>query len=375
MFELLSATKLGRRGRIHTMHGAIETPVFFPVGTGGAMRGLTFDDIHELGAEVLLCNTYHLHLQPGEATVAAAGGLHQFINWEKPILTDSGGFQVFSLESIRKIEENGVHFRSHIDGAPLFLGPKEAIEIQHQLGSDIIMCFDECPPSTAPRAQIEAAVDRTIRWAIECKKHHERLIDERAKRPTAPTGPKKTGKESSVSSPLLFAIIQGGLDRELRKKCAEELIAIGFDGYAVGGLAVGETEDEMYGVLDDVCPVLPEDKPRYLMGVGRVEQHRQAIARGIDMFDCVLPMREARHGTVYIGDEKVRITNAQYKNDFSPLDLSSPSRYSREHSKAYLHHLFRVKERYAETIACAQNLGLTLQAIKKLRADIEERAL
>jgi queuine tRNA-ribosyltransferase len=350
MFELLATTELGRRGRLHTMHGVIETPIFFPVGTGGAMRGILLDDLKTLGADVLLCNTYHLHLQPGEGIVGEAGGLHRFIGWDRPILTDSGGFQVFSLEGIRKMHEHGVEFQSHIDGSRHFLGPEEAMRIQHTLGSDIIMCFDECPPSTAPRQKQIEAVDRTIRWARECKQWHEKLNH----------------------GSLLFGIVQGGLEQDLRKKCAEELIAIGFDGYAVGGLAVGETEQEMYDVLDYVCPVLPEDKPRYLMGVGRPSQHREAVKRGIDIFDCVLPMREARHGKIYRSDgTELRIRNAEYVHDHSAIDPDSPSPPSRKHTLAYLSYLFRSGERSAETIACMQNLGVTLEAMKKLRDEIQ----
>ncbi len=363
MFELLSTTELGRRGRIHTMHGIIETPVFFPVGTAGAMRGILLDDLTALGSDVLLCNTYHLHLQPGEDVVEEAGGLHQFIGWNGPILTDSGGFQVFSLEGIRKMHEHGVEFQSHIDGSKHFLGPEEAMRIQHKLGSDIIMCFDECPPSTAPRQKQIEAVDRTIRWAKECKKWHEELKQSKTKK-----------NSSSIDYPLLFGIVQGGLEQDLRKKCAEELIAIGFDGYAVGGLAVGETEDEMFSVLDYVCPVLPEDKPRYLMGVGRISQHREAVKRGIDLFDCVLPMREARHGKLYrVDGTEIRIHNAKYIHDHSPIDAESPSELSRKHSLSYLSHLFRAGERSAEAIACMQNMAVTLKAMQQLRVEIEKQ--
>lgn len=371
MFELIKTTPLGRRGRIHTMHGIIETPVFFPVGTGGAMRGILLDDLTTLGSNVLLCNTYHLHLQPGEDIIEEAGGLHTFIGWDGPILTDSGGFQVFSLSGIRKMKEHGVEFQSHIDGSKHFLGPEEAMTIQHKLGSDIIMCFDECPPSTAPRKKQIEAVDRTIRWAKECKKYHEELSA------TSYELREKSGARRSPLAavrPLLFGIVQGGLEQDLRKKCAEELIAIGFDGYAVGGLAVGETEKEMYDVLDYVCPVLPEDKPRYLMGVGKMHQHREAVKRGIDMFDCVLPMREARHGKLYLSDgTDIRIRNAQYMHDHSVIDAGSPSKLSRTLSKSYLTHLVRAGERSAETISCLQNLGVTLQAINRLREDIERQ--
>jgi queuine tRNA-ribosyltransferase len=375
MFELLSTSALGRRGRITTMHGVIETPVFFPVGTAGAMRGITLDDLTTLGSNVLLCNTYHLHLQPGEDVVKEAGGLHEFIGWNGPILTDSGGFQVFSLSGMRKMKEHGVEFQSHIDGSKHFLGPEEAMTIQHKLGSDIIMCFDECPSSTAPREKQIEAVDRTIRWARECKMHHERLKSEKMKtiKKSKTSSPLSSqSSSSSLSYPLLFGIVQGGLEQDLRRKCAEELIAIGFDGYAVGGLAVGETENEMFDVLDYVCPVLPEDKPRYLMGVGRINQHKEAVKRGIDLFDCVLPMREARHGKIYRSDgSEVRIHNAKYIHDHSVIDESSPSSFSRKHKLSYLSHLFRAGERSAEAIACMQNLGVTLDAMKKLREEIE----
>jgi queuine tRNA-ribosyltransferase len=380
MFELLAHSPIGRRGRIQTAHGVIETPAFFPVGTGGSMRGITLPELRSLGSTLLLCNTYHLHLLPGEDLVEEAGGLHDFIGWDGPILTDSGGFQVFSLESIRKIEEHGVQFQSHLDGSPRFLGPEEAMRIQHKLGSDIIMCFDQCPPSKAGRDTQMEAVDRTLRWAKECKEWHERL-----KKPRKPTTPKKPtnddrsssasseSSDSSASSPLLFGIVQGGLERDLRKKCAEELIAIGFDGYAIGGLAVGETEEEMYDVLDMVCPLLPEDKPRYLMGVGRIDQHRESVRRGIDFFDCVLPMREARHGKLYLSDgSAIRIEKSEFAHDHSIIDPDSPSPLSRLHKKSYLNHLFRAKERASETIACMQNLGLTIRAMERLRGKIEQ---
>lgn len=378
MFELLAQSKIGRRGRIHTMHGAIETPVFFPVATAGAMRGITLDDLVELGSDVLLSNTYHLHLQPGEDVVEEAGGLHRFIGWDGPILTDSGGYQVFSLESSRKLMEHGVKFKSHIDGSTHFLGPEEAMTIQHKLGSDIIMCFDECPPSTAPRAKQIEAVDRTLRWARECKQHHERLCKRRKNNNedvysfTGLLEESKKPNNQITNQPLLFGIIQGGLERDLREKCAEELIAIGFDGYAVGGLAVGETEEEMFAILDIVCPILPTDKPRYLMGVGKLHQHREAVQRGIDMFDCVLPMREARHGKIYRSDgTELRMHNAKYIHDHTLIDPDSHSPFSKKHSLSYLAHLFRAGERSAETIACMQNMAVTLDAMRKLREEIE----
>ncbi len=331
-----------------------------PVGTAGAMKGLTHNDILELGAQILLCNTYHLLLHPGDELIKEAGGLHTFINWEKPILTDSGGFQVYSLRNISKIEENGVHFKSHINGDPYFIGPEEAMRIQHNFGSDMIMAFDECPPSTAKRSDIQKAVDRTLKWAQECKKIHDDILLS------------EPFKSLKLPKPSLFAIVQGGLERDLREFCAQELIAMGFDGYAIGGLAVGESEEDMYSVLDCVCPLLPEEKPRYLMGVGEINQLKTSVAKGIDMFDCVLPMRIARHGSILLSDNsELRIQNAKYYSDHSAIDPHSPSVLSRTHSKSYLHHLFKAKERLADTIACAQNLGITLKTMQDLRKNID----
>src|SRR3989339_835510 len=383
MFALLKSTPLGRRGRLTTAHGAIETPFFMPVGTAGAMKGITFDHLLSLGTQVLLCNTYHLHLQPGEEIVAGAGGLHPFVGWEKPILTDSGGYQVYSLRTISAITEDGVQFRSHVNGDLHFIGPKESIEIQWKLGADIIMCFDECPPSTAPRAAIEAAVDRTIRWAKVCKEKHLKLAEENqrvilsgdegstryGKRDGSPLDSARGDTSSPYQhTPLLFGIVQGGLHQDLREKCARELISIGFDGYAIGGLEVGESQDEMFAVLSVVCPLLPEDQPRYLMGVGEISQMKAAIAKGIDMFDCVLPMRVARHGQVLLSDgSSINIENSAYRTAHVPIDADSPSSLSRTHFRSYLHHLFKSRERLAETLAQLQNLGVTLKAIRELR--------
>lgn len=355
MFTLLQSSAKGRRGVLTTAHGTVQTPVFMPVATGGAMRGVTLEDLVALQSEILLCNTYHLHLRPGEKVVGDAGGLHGFLDWNGSILTDSGGFQVFSLKAIREITDAGVKFQSHLDGSPLFIGPEESIRIQWDLGADIIMCFDECPPSTADRAHQEDAVRRTLAWAERCRAIHDAL---KAERPTR-------------TPPLLFGIVQGGLQRDLREHCARELVAIGFDGYAVGGLAVGETEEQMYEVLDWVCPLLPADKPRYLMGVGRIEQLHAAVAKGIDMFDCVLPMREARHGTIYtMKGEKLRITGNAFITDHSPIDPDSPAPTSRAHKRSYLSHLLRSEERYGETLACLQNLGVTLENMRRLRDEL-----
>ncbi|MDO8649489.1 MAG: tRNA guanosine(34) transglycosylase Tgt [Candidatus Peregrinibacteria bacterium] len=370
VFELLASTPPGRRGRLTTTHGVVESPFFMPVGTGGAMRGITHEDLRALGAQILLCNTYHLHLQPGEAIVEEAGGLHDFIGWQHPILTDSGGFQVFSLRRISDISDAGVHFRSHITGDPLFIGPEEAMRIQHSLGADVIMCFDHCPPSTAKRSEIIEAVDRTLRWAADCKRFHEELKTQRIQRAqkTQKLHASSESFASSESSPLLFGIVQGGLERDLREKCAQELIALGFDGYALGGLAVGETPEEMTAVLEGIIPLLPKDKARYLMGVGKRDQLTDCVKLGIDMFDCVLPMREARHGAIQLSDgSTIRIERSEFRHDHTPIDSDSPSPLSREHTKSYLHYLFHIHERLAETIACMQNLGVTLQTLRRLR--------
>jgi queuine tRNA-ribosyltransferase len=355
-------------------HGDIQTPVFMPVATAGAMKGITLEDLETLGADILLCNTYHLHSSPGEKVIAKTGGLHDFIGWNRPILTDSGGFQVFSLKGIRKIADDGVTFQDHRSGQKRFIGPKEAMNIQHALGADIIMCFDECPSSTAPRIDQMKAVDRTLKWARVCKREHVRMNQKKQKkqrnqRKLFCSSGSSDSCDSSGSS--LFAIIQGGLERDLRTKCAEELIAIGFDGYAVGGLAVGESEDDMYGILDIVCPMLPADKPRYLMGVGERHQMKAAIAKGIDMFDCVSPMREARHGNIWLSDgTKLRIRRSEYVTDQSPIDPESPAPTSRKHSRGYLHHLMRIGERYGETLGCLQNIAVTLESINVIRGAI-----
>lgn len=350
------------------------------------MRGIRNDDLLMLGAQAMLCNTYHLHLRPGKQVIKGAGGLHTFTGWPKPILTDSGGFQVFSLRSMRSVTRDGVTFRSHLDGSALFLGPREAMKIQHALGADMIMCLDVCPPSTAKRSEIVVAVERTLRWAWECQKTHFKLCS-RKRRAIAGTdgtdvddsaegGTSVPSVPSETSVPLLFAIIQGGLERDLREKCAEELIAIGFDGYAIGGLAVGEGEEEMVSVLDTVCPLLPEGKPRYLMGVGRLSQIPRCIAKGIDMFDCVLPMREGRHGTIWMSSpgQALRITKREYLSDHTPIDAQSPALSSRTHLRSYLCHLLRSRERLGETLACLQNMAVTLELFRTLREEIERQA-
>ncbi len=349
MFTLLRECPYGRHGTIATHHGNVQTPAFLPVATGGAMKGLTHEDMLSLGADILLCNTYHLSLHPGSHVIERAGGLHGFLSWEKPILTDSGGFQVFSLRKIRRLDDGGVTFQSPRDGSLLTLTPEDTMRMQHELGADIIMCLDECPPSTATRQEIEKAVDRTLKWALLCKNEHTKLH----------------------SPSQLFGIVQGGLDHSLRKKCTEELIAIGFDGYAVGGLAVGESEEEMLDTLKALCPLLPEDRPRYLMGVGVIEQLEKCVALGIDMFDCVLPMRIGRHGTALLSDGTcLRITNAEFRDAHVPIDEDSPCQEGRKYLRSFLHHLMKTGERLGETIACKQNMAVTLKAMENLRMRI-----
>src|SRR3989338_3099765 len=347
MFKLKKETKNGRSGILQTYHGNIQTPFFLPVATAGAMKGVTLEDLNELGAEILLANTYHLHLSPGEKIIGKAGGLKKLRGGEKPILTDSGGFQVFSLKKIRRMTDDGVEFKDHRSGALHFLGPVEAMRIQHALGADIIMCFDECPPSTAAYPDQLKAVDRTLAWAKTCKKEHETLLkrdrrDRSNKRDTLGTS------VPSVPSPLLFGIIQGGL-------------------------AVGETEKEMFEVLKLVCPILPKDKLRYLMGIGDLKQIEKAVKLGIDMFDCVSPMREARHGNIWLSNgEKLRIRRSEFISDHTPIDPKSPSRLGRKHFRSYLHHLIRIGERYGETIACMQNLGVTLELFRSIQKRIKK---
>src|SRR3989344_5494029 len=373
MFHLLNTTPLGRRGCLKTAHGMIQTPFFMPVATCGAMKGISHRELLELGAEILLCNTYHFSLRPGVEVVEKAGGLHAFIGWEKPILTDSGGYQVFSLSHRSTIDDRGVEFRDHLNGDLHFLGPEDAIHIQHKLGADIIMCFDECPPSKASRGEIERAVDRTLQWAKKCKEIHLELIKRKRMRGKRGGEDKKNVlSPSPLLHPLLFGIVQGGLHFDLRKKCMEELVDIGFDGYALGGLAVGEKPDEMESMVKEIAPLLPAESPRYLMGVGEREQMRRCIAHGIDMFDCVLPAREARHGRLFLSDgSEITITRNEFKNDHSIIDAHSPSELSREHTKSYLRHLFLAGERYAETIAMMQNIGITLRMMRDLQATME----
>lgn len=350
MFKLLTQSGKARRGTLKTAHGNIETPFFMPIATVGALKGLTADEAKDLGAQILLSNTYHLHLRPGEGTVRKAGGLHKFMNWEGPILTDSGGYQVFSLAKMRKLKDDGVEFQSHLDGSKVSLTPEKAIEIQRSLGSDIIMCLDECPAADQDRSYIKKSLELTTRWARRCKDYHR----------------------SHADKSLLFGIVQGGMHADLRGESARQLMEIGFDGYAIGGLSVGESHDTMYEMLDATLPQLPEDKPRYLMGVGTPENILEAVDRGVDMFDCVLPTRNARHGHLYTSQGIVRIKNEVYKEDFSALDPDCDCYTCKNYSKAYLRHLFVAGEILSLRLNTLHNVAYYLNLMKNIRRAIDE---
>lgn len=363
MFQLIKQSGRARRGVLKTAHGEVQTPFFMTIGTAGAVKGLLPSEVRELGGEVILANTYHLHLRPGEDVVRKAGGLHKFMNWDGPILTDSGGYQVFSLAKIRKLKEEGVEFQSHLDGSKIFLTPEKVIEIQHKLGSDIMMCLDECPGAHEEQKYVEKSLELTTRWAKRCKTSWELLA-----------GSCETRKGSKLSAPSsqLFAIVQGGMHTDLRKKSARELVKIGFDGYAIGGLSVGEPNEVMYRMLDETVPELPEDRPRYLMGVGTPQDILEAVSRGVDMFDCVLPTRNARHGFLYTSNGIVRIRNEAYKEDFSPLDPECACLTCQNYSKAYLRHLYISGEPLALRLNTLHNVAYYQNLMKKIRVAIEE---
>ncbi len=346
MFELLktdSVTK-ARLGRLTTKHGVIETPVYMPVGTQGSVKAIDPRELHEMGTQIILGNTYHLNIRPGMDIIRAAGGLHQFINWQKPILTDSGGFQVFSLAKIRKIKTHGVEFKSHLDGSQLFLGPKEAMEIQRILGSDIAMVFDECPPHDAPAKEQRLAVERTIRWAKECREQ-----------------PRAEGQ-------LVFGICQGGSSPELREQCAKAIVATDFDGYAIGGVSVGEPEPEMMKAVELTEPHLPTDKARYAMGLGTPAQMVELIARGVDMFDCVLPTRVARNGTAFTYKGQFGLKGGAYKADFRPIEEGCECFACQHFTRAYLRHLLNVNEILGLRMVSVHNSYLYLKLMADVRA-------
>ena len=353
-YELIKTCKQtgARLGRLHTPHGVIETPIFMPVGTQATVKAMTPEELKEIGSQIILSNTYHLYMRPGHDLIERAGGLHKFMNWDKPILTDSGGFQVFSLGPLRKIKEEGVEFRSHLDGSKHFLSPEKATEIQNALGSDIIMAFDECAPYPADRQYVKNSLERTTRWLERCKAAHKY--------------PEKQA---------LFGIVQGGMYRELREQSAKEITAIDLPGYAIGGLIVGEPKDMMYEVLDYTVPLLPEDKPRYLMGVGSPDDLLEGVLRGIDMFDCVLPTRIARNGTAMTSQGKVVVRNASYAEDFTSLDPECDCYTCKNYTKAYLRHLIKCNEILGARLLTIHNLRFLLKMMENVREAIKEDRL
>jgi queuine tRNA-ribosyltransferase len=343
-FEVLHADGAARCGRMHTPHGTVETPVFMPVGTQAAVKGLTPQHVADAGAQIILGNTYHLALRPGDAVVAGLGGLHRFMGWNGPILTDSGGFQVYSLAPMRKITDHAAVFRSHIDGTLLELTPERAVAIQENLGADIAMCLDECPPFGTPPDYLAVAVRRTLLWAERCRDAHQR------------------------PDQALFAIVQGGFDLELRARCAEELRALDFPGYALGGFSVGETAEQMAAALAPTAALLPYDKPRYLMGVGRPEDLLAAVAAGIDLFDCVLPTRNGRNASAFTSDGQIRLRNERHRRDPAPVESGCVCYTCANFSRAYLHHLFLAKEMLGPTLLSLHNVAFYC----RLMADIRE---
>ncbi len=358
MFKLTQKSDNARRGTLKTAHGKIQTPFFMPIATGGAIKGLIPDEIRDFGGQIILANTYHLHLRPGEDVVKKAGGLHKFMNWDGPILTDSGGYQVFSLAKIRKLKKDGVEFQSHLDGETIFLTPEKCIEIQQKLGSDIMMCLDECPPHTAKRKYVEDSLELTTEWAERCQTFFKRRGTLQCASATPQTG--------------LFGIVQGGMHADLREKSAKQLVKIGFDGYAIGGLSVGEPNSLMYEMVEATTPHLPEDKPRYLMGVGTPENILEAVERGIDMFDCVLPTRNARHGHMFTSKGVVRLKQSALKNDFTPLDPDCSCYTCKNYTKAYLRHIFMANEILSIRLNTLHNVAFYLKLMKQIREAIEE---
>jgi queuine tRNA-ribosyltransferase len=352
-----------RTGRIATAHGLIDTPVFMPVGTQGTVKALTQEMLEEAGAQIILGNTYHLYLRPGHLSVNQLGGLHRFISWERAILTDSGGFQVFSLSGLRKMNEDGVEFQSHIDGARHFLSPERSMEIQAALGSDITMCFDECTPYPATPAEARASLDMTERWARRSKQRLAELH-------TNPQEAARAGLRIVNPSQALFGINQGSIYLDLRERSLAGLLEIGFDGYAIGGLSVGEEKPAMMEVISHIAPRLPADKPRYLMGVGTPEDLIEAVARGVDMFDCVLPTRNGRNGQAFTSRGRLNIKNARYLNDESPLDEACGCSVCGRHSRAFLRHLYQSGEMLASILLTHHNLAFFLDTMRRVRQAI-----
>lgn len=357
MYRLLKKDGNAKRGELHTVHGVIQTPVFMNVGTVAAIKGaVSTEDLKEIGTQVELSNTYHLHVRPGDTIIRQLGGLHKFMNWDRPILTDSGGFQVFSLAKLRKIQEEGVYFNSHIDGRKIFMGPEESMQIQSNLGSTIAMAFDECPPSTAERAYVQKSVDRTVRWLERCKKEMDRL---------------NALPDTVNPHQMLFGINQGAIYDDIRIEHAKRIAEMDLDGYAIGGLAVGETHEEMYRIIESTVPYLPQDKPTYLMGVGTPTNILEAVERGVDFFDCVYPSRNGRHGHVYTAHGKLNLFNAKYELDDRPIEEGCQCPACRHHSRAYIRHLLKAKEMLGMRLCVLHNLYFYNHLMEEIRAAID----
>lgn len=358
MYQIIKKDGNAKRAVMETVHGTIQTPVFMNVGTAAAIKGaVATTDLHEIGTQVELSNTYHLHVRPGDRIVKELGGLHKFMNWDKPILTDSGGFQVFSLAGLRKIKEEGVYFNSHVDGRKIFMGPEESMQIQSNLASTIAMAFDECVPSLADRDYVKASVERTTRWLGRCKEERNRL---------------NTLEDTINRNQLLFGINQGGIHADIRIEHAKEISAMELDGYAIGGLAVGESHEEMYHIIEETVPFLPEEKPTYLMGVGTPANILEAVDRGVDFFDCVYPSRNGRHGHVYTNLGKLNLFNAKYEKDSHPISEECGCPACRNYSRAYIRHLLKAKEMLGMRLCVLHNLYFYNNMMSEIRQAIED---
>lgn len=357
MYKLLKKEGRAKRGELHTVHGVIQTPVFMNVGTAAAIKGaVSTEDLEQIKTQVELSNTYHLHVRPGDELIKRLGGLHRFMSWDKPILTDSGGFQVFSLASLRKIKEEGVYFNSHVDGRKIFMGPEESMQIQSNLASTIAMAFDECPSSMADRHYVQASVERTTRWLERCKAELNRL----------------NSLENTINKKqMLFGINQGAIFADIRIEHAKAISGMELDGYAVGGLAVGESHEEMYHILEETVPWLPEDKPAYLMGVGTPANILEAVERGIDFFDCVYPTRNGRHGHLYTNAGKINLFNAKYEADDRPIEEGCQCPSCRRYSRAYIRHLLKAKEMLGMRLCVLHNLYFYNTMMEEIRAALD----
>ena len=358
MYNLIKKEGLAKRAEFHTVHGTIQTPVFMNVGTIAAIKGAVgTEDLEQIGTQVQLSNTYHLHVRPGDTIVKQLGGLHKFMNWDKPILTDSGGFQVFSLSGLRKIKEEGVYFSSHIDGRKIFMGPEESMQIQSNLASTIAMAFDECPSSKAEKTYVEDSVNRTTRWLERCQKEMKRL---------------NQVEDTINKNQLLFGINQGAIFHDIRIEHAKRISEMNLDGYALGGLAVGESHEEMYSVLEETVPYLPENKPTYLMGVGTPANILEAVERGVDFFDCVYPSRNGRHGHVYTNLGKLNLFNAQFELDQRPIEEGCNCPACRRYSRAYIRHLLKAKEMLGMRLCVLHNLYFYNHMMEEIRDALDE---